>query len=59
VCKDPKLSRFFNPPKAVMVCTSDKSYCGSAQEGSGEADALKKAGRLRIAAEMNRWLSTK
>jgi hypothetical protein len=27
--------------------------------GQWRSDALKEAGRLRIAAEMNRWLSTK
>jgi hypothetical protein len=27
--------------------------------GQQRSDALKEAGRLRIAAEMNRWLSTK
>jgi hypothetical protein len=27
--------------------------------GHQRSDALKEAGRLRIAAEMNRWLSTK
>jgi hypothetical protein len=27
--------------------------------GQRRSDALKEAGRLRIAAEMNRWLSTK